>query len=138
MSLTSLTEEEYLNQHLYYSESQHGFVQVSSMAPPYAMNAFQKLRREFGEVFDTSTLWLEFMRYLRPDPDEVLQRLKREGHVTVWTTSDYQLRARARRVMYRVGKKLGVRVSTRYKNGFVTGEVVKGPLTIRVKGEEVE
>jgi hypothetical protein len=136
VSPASFTEEQYLGQHKYYSESQHQFVDVSSMAPPYARNAMQKLHREFGDAFHSTALWLEFMRYLKPDRDEVLQRLKRTGTCTIWAT-DYNAKSRARRVMYRAGKKLGVKVTTQHKNGFITGTTVTPPLAVRVRGQEI-
>lgn len=131
----AVTDEEYLNQTQYFSESQQAFVDIETMPPPYALNAMRKLQQEFGSRFRDSPLWNAFFIYLRPGNQEILMRLKQRGVVSFYAVSPAE-RSRVRRVMYRAGARLGVKVKTRTKNSMVTGEVVSS-FTVRVRGEEV-
>lgn len=130
-----MTEEEYLNQEMYFSESQQEFVTIESMTPPYARNAFNKLLREFGEGFTGSNLYHSFHRYLRPQQSEMRRRLRKDGMVSYWWLSKIE-RARVRNMMYRAARRENLNIVTRSKNEFLTAEVVT-PFNVTVRGRSL-
>lgn len=133
-----MTEEEYLNQTQYFSESAQEFLDIDSMVFTHAVYSFKKLMREFnyGEPFVASKLYFAFLRVLQPQPEAMKKALKEKGIVSYYAP-DYYKKALARGRMYRAGARLGVKVTTRSRAQIVTGEVVTGPSTIRVRGREI-
>lgn len=131
-----MTEEEYLNQEQYFSESFQAFIDIDSMVPQHAAYAFQKLYREMQGSFPGTPLWHAFYMYLRPGKSEIARRLKAKGTASIMLFGN-QERPAARGRFYRAGASLGVKVRTHVKAGVMTGEVVTPPTIVRVRGEEV-
>lgn len=133
----ALKTEDYLNQSMYFSESQHEFLEISEMAFPHAAAAFRKIIEEFG--FDTvhgTILYLEFMQVLRPPLDLLAAELDAHGKAAFMVFTEDEVKI-ARSRFYRAAKRIGKRVKTYHQDGsyILRGEVI-GPV-IKVRGKEV-
>lgn len=138
-----MTEEEYLSQDRYFSESAGEFIEIESMPYQHAYYAFAKLVRQFPGSTPTvgflhTRLGQRFYWYLVPSHDEVREALEKFGRVAVMPDILHGRDAHAaRQKIYSQAKHLGKKVRTHWNGKWVEGEVVTPKVTIRVKGQEV-
>jgi len=133
--MTGMTEREYFNQDMYFSESQQELVPIQEMAFPHAFNAWWKLCETYHIEFYDTQLNRAFMERLSPSAENIRARLKAGGaatHVSMHPKHAEAVRAK----FYRAGRALGVKVKTHVAKNWVTAEVVTNT-QVRVKGEKV-
>lgn len=113
----------------YWSESQKQLIDVAEMPLPYALNVFRKLMRDHPDEFAASHLAQTLMNRLRPSAGVLKSLLASKGEAS-FLLSDAEAKTR-RAMFYRIGKKLGVTVTTEIKGPFMVatcepvGEQVK-------------
>lgn len=82
---TSYTLEEYFSQtEFYFSESTQEQVLIEEMATPYALNAWNKLRRTFGDDFTDTPLYNALFSRILPTTTTIRESLDRYGTASVW------------------------------------------------------
>lgn len=80
-----MTLEEYFNQtEFYFSESAQEQVPIEEMATPYALNAWNKLRREFGDTFTDTPLYAALFSRILPTTVTIRASLEQFGSASVW------------------------------------------------------
>jgi hypothetical protein len=129
----------YLNQTLYFSESEGQLCQISSLPYKRAAYSYRKCLATFGEAFVGTPLEIAFLRYLEPTPKEIREALNNWGKVCHL----YRLvPMTATRKIKGVAKRAGIPVETKKVElarglGWIEAEVVAPKMTVRVKGKTV-
>jgi hypothetical protein len=125
-----MTDEEYLAQDLYFSESEGELISPSDMPFQHAYYAWRKSVSEFGDRFIESQLNQAFMERLSPSRDSITLQFHTMGKATHVWLGNY-----SREKLRRVAHQMGLKVTTHKDGAWVTATVVTD-VVVRVKGEQ--
>lgn len=104
----------------HWSESQKQFIPVATMPLPYARNVLRKLLREYQDEFAGSPLCDALMSRLQPDKSELKRLLGQHGAAAFLVVPEDAASVRRARAMFsRIGKELGVPITTHLKEDFL-------------------
>lgn len=112
----------------YFSESQRQLIRLDEMVPQYALHAFNKLLREYGDGFRYSPLYDTFLDKLSPSAASLRDVLRQHGTALVLTDDLVSVNA-ARKRLRRAGAS-----ETHRESEFVVG-IMDADLTVNVRKE---